>query len=91
MIGITGDGIGSFKEYQIGYDEVALKPNGQVDFEGIKAKVTDKTKVIAIQRSRGYDQRPSFTIEEIKEMTDFVRREFPNVIIFADNCYGEFL
>lgn len=90
VIGITGDGIGSFKEYQIGYDEVALKPNGQVDFEGIKAKVTDKTKVIAIQRSRGYDQRPSFTIEEIKEMTDFVRREFPNVIIFADNCYGEF-
>jgi cystathionine beta-lyase family protein involved in aluminum resistance len=90
VIGIQGNGIGSFKEYNIGYDEVDLLEDGAVDFDGIKAKITDKTKVIAIQRSRGYASRPSFTIKKIKEMCDFVKTIAPNVVIFVDNCYGEF-
>lgn len=90
VIGVAGNGIGSFKEYNIGYDKVDLKADGQVDFEGLKAKLTTKTKVVAIQRSRGYAARPSFTIEQIKEMCDFVKSIAPNVTIFVDNCYGEF-
>jgi len=90
VIGIAGEGIGSMKEQQIAYNEVALTKEGQVDFEGIKAKVTDKTKVIAIQRSRGYDQRPSYTVAEIEKMIQFVKSNWPEIIIFVDNCYGEF-
>lgn len=90
VIGIQGNGIGSMKEYQIGYDEVDLLEDGSVDFEGVKQKLTDKTKVVAIQRSRGYAARPSFTIEKIKEMCDFVKTVAPEVVIFVDNCYGEF-
>lgn len=90
VIGIAGNGIGSMKEYQIGYDQVDLLADGGVDFEGIKAKITAKTKVVAIQRSRGYAARPSFTIEKIAEMCAYVKTIAPNVVIFVDNCYGEF-
>lgn len=89
VIGLAGDGIGSFKEYNIGYDQVGLI-DGHVDFAGVEEKVTAKTKVIAIQRSRGYDQRPSFTVDKIGQMVAFIRDRFPEMIIFVDNCYGEF-
>lgn len=90
VIGLTGNGIGSMKEYGISYDEVALKESGAVDFEGIREKMTAKTKVVAIQRSRGYASRPSFTIAKIAEMCQFVKELNPDVTIFVDNCYGEF-
>lgn len=90
VIGLAGNGIGSLKEYDISYDQVDLKPTGAVDFEGVKNKLNKKTKVVAIQRSRGYASRPSFTIDKIKEMCDFVKTIAPNVTIFVDNCYGEF-
>lgn len=90
VLGETGNGVGSFKEYNIGYDAVDLLPDGSVDFTGIKNKLTENTKIIAIQRSRGYAMRASFTIEKIKEMCDFIRQIAPQVIIFVDNCYGEF-
>lgn len=90
VIGLAGNGIGSLKEYNISYDQVDLKPTGAVDFEGVKNKLNKKTKVVAIQRSRGYASRPSFTIDKIKEMCDFVKTIAPNVTIFVDNCYGEF-
>jgi cystathionine beta-lyase family protein involved in aluminum resistance len=90
VIGVTGNGIGSLKEYHIGFDQVDVLPNGDIDFEGIREKITDKTKVVAIQRSRGYAGRPSYTIEKIKEMCDFVKAINPELIIFVDNCYGEF-
>ena len=90
VIGLAGNGIGSLKEYNISYDQVDLKPTGAVDFEGVKNKINKKTKIVAIQRSRGYASRPSFTIDKIKEMCDFVKTIAPNVTIFVDNCYGEF-
>lgn len=90
VIGLAGNGIGSLKEYNISYDQVDLKPTGAVDFEGVKNKINKKTKIVAIQRSRGYASRPSFTIDKIKEMCDFVKTIVPNVTIFVDNCYGEF-
>lgn len=91
IVGVTGNGIGSFKEYQMGYDHVDLLEDGSVDFETVKEKITKKPKVVAIQRSRGYADRPSFTIEKIKEMIDFVKTVHPTAIIFVDNCYGEFV
>src|SRR5699024_4865443 len=53
--------------------------------------ISEKTKVIGIQRSKGYDNRPSFTVDEIAEMVAFVKGINPNVIVFVDNCYGEFV
>ncbi len=90
VVGLTGNGIGSLKEYQIGYDEVALLKNGEVDFKTVQEKLTSRVKVVAIQRSRGYAKRASFTVKKIREMTAFVKKIAPEVIIFADNCYGEF-
>lgn len=91
VVGITGNGIGSFKEYNMGYDAVNLLEDGSVDFEMVKEKITPATKVIAIQRSRGYASRPSFTVAQIEEMIQFVRGIAPDAIIFVDNCYGEFV
>lgn len=91
VVGVTGNGIGSFKEYNMGYDAVDLLEDGSVDFEMVKEKITPATKVIAIQRSRGYASRPSFTVAQIEEMVQFVRGIAPDAIIFVDNCYGEFV
>ncbi|MDQ0230416.1 methionine gamma-lyase family protein [Metabacillus malikii] len=91
IVGIRGKGIGSLKEYNIGYQTVDLLDNGQVNFEEIKSRITSKTKMIGIQRSKGYANRPSFTISEIKEMIDFVRSIKEDIVIFVDNCYGEFV
>lgn len=91
VVGVTGNGIGSFKEYQMGYDSVDLLEDGSVNFEVVKEKMTSSTKVIAIQRSRGYADRPSFTIDQIEEMIQFVKQINPEVIVFVDNCYGEFV
>ena len=90
VIGTTGSGVGSFKEYNIGYQEVLLKTDGTVDFDAVKRSITEKTKVIGIQRSRGYDSRPSFTVRQIEEMIAFVKGINPDLVVFVDNCYGEF-
>ncbi len=90
VIGVRGTGQGSLKDYQIGYQAISLRPDGKVDFDTIAQSLTERTKVIGIQRSRGYADRPSFHIEEIKEMIDFVKAKKPDVLVFVDNCYGEF-
>jgi cystathionine beta-lyase family protein involved in aluminum resistance len=91
VIGVTGkDGMGSLKDFKIDFDYVPLLENGKVDFDAAQNKLTDQVKVVAIQRSRGYSSRSSFTVAEIKTMVERVREVLPNVIIFVDNCYGEF-
>lgn len=90
VIGSPGDGTGSLRDWGIRYDEVDLREDGSPDWEEIRRKLTPETKVVGIQRSRGYDWRPSFTIAQIREMTDFVKQLRPDVIVFVDNCYGEF-
>lgn len=90
VIGSAGDGTGSLADWGIGYDEVNLLPDGSVDWEEAERKITSSTKVVAIQRSRGYDWRPSYTIAQIAEMVKRVKELNPNVIVFVDNCYGEF-
>ncbi|MBD8068212.1 aminotransferase class I/II-fold pyridoxal phosphate-dependent enzyme [Bacillus sp. PS06] len=91
IVGIRGEGIGSLKEFNIGYSSVDLTEEGSVDFEAVRNAITSKTKMIGIQRSKGYATRPSFTIAEIKEMIGFVKGINPNLVVFVDNCYGEFV
>lgn len=91
IVGIRGSGIGSLKEFQIDYQSVELKEDGAVNFEAVKQAVSNKTKMIGIQRSKGYATRPSFTISEIQEMINFVKSLKEDIVIFVDNCYGEFV
>lgn len=90
VIGLRGNASGSLKEFGIEYNDVPLK-NGQVDFQLVEKSIQSNTKVIGIQRSKGYDDRPSFTIDEMKEMIQFVKNIKDDVIVFIDNCYGEFV
>lgn len=90
VIGKPGDGTGSLQDFGIGYDEVALLEDGSPDWQAIAAAIQPNTKVISIQRSRGYSWRPSFTVEQIGEMVRFVKEINPKLIVFVDNCYGEF-
>lgn len=91
IVGVTGNGIGSLKEFNIGYKHIDLLGNGKVDFDNVINNVSEKTKVIGIQRSRGYADRPSFTIDEIEQMIAIIKPHVPNAIFFVDNCYGEFV
>jgi cystathionine beta-lyase family protein involved in aluminum resistance len=91
IVGIRGEGTGSLKDFQIGYQSVDLLQSGKVDFEAVAKTISSKTKMVGIQRSKGYANRPSFTIEEIKEMIDFVKEINPEMVVFVDNCYGEFV
>lgn len=90
VIGASGDGTGSLKDFGIDYDEVALLSDGSVDWDTVATKMNDRTKVIGIQRSRGYDWRDSFSVSQIGEMVARVKAMNPNCIVFVDNCYGEF-
>ncbi|MED1746486.1 aminotransferase class I/II-fold pyridoxal phosphate-dependent enzyme [Brevibacillus borstelensis] len=90
VVGVRGEGQGSLREYGIGYQYVPLAPTGEIDFPAVAAAITPKTKVIGIQRSRGYADRPSFTIAKLKVMIRFVKEINPELIVFVDNCYGEF-
>ncbi|QEA53597.1 aminotransferase class I/II-fold pyridoxal phosphate-dependent enzyme [Loigolactobacillus coryniformis] len=90
VIGVAGDGVGSLKEFGIGFDYVPLTAAGKVAADQIAAHLKPQTKVVAIQRSRGYASRDSFTVAEIAAMITAVRQLAPEVTIFVDNCYGEF-
>ena len=70
---------------------VSLTDEGTIDFEAVARTIKPNTKMIGIQRSKGYATRPSFTIAEIKEMIAFVKEIKPDVVVFVDNCYGEFV
>ena len=89
VIGINGEGMGSLKDYGINYSEVPLK-NEKPDLEAISASVNEATTMAYIQRSRGYELRPSLTVEEIAEIVKTVKSKNPNTIVMVDNCYGEF-
>lgn len=82
---------GSLKEFGVTYNQVDFLENGEVDLEGIKEKINDKTKLVMIQRSKGYSWRKSLTIEDIKEVIETVKSVKPEAIVMVDNCYGEFI
>lgn len=91
IVGIRGSGVGSLKEFQIDYNTVSLTDEGDIDFEAIRQAIKPNTKMIGIQRSKGYANRPSFTIAKIEKMIQFVKQLKPDVVVFVDNCYGEFV
>lgn len=82
---------GSLAEYGVTYSQVDLLADGSFDFEKIKHAVTDKTKLVTIQRSKGYQTRPSFSVAQIGAVIEFVKKIKPEVICMVDNCYGEFV
>lgn len=91
VIGIRGEGEGSLKEYGITYKQVELLPSGKIDLETLKTAITDKTKMVSLQRATGYSLRPAISLEDIKECAEFVKSINPDIVMMADNCYGEFL
>ena len=90
VIGYTASSSGSLKEYGILYDELPLN-EGRVDVERIADVLDERTKMVLIQRSRGYSRRPTLLIEDIREICNQVHRLSPDCICFVDNCYGEFV
>ncbi len=95
VIGIRdeGDGhsSGSLKEYGIRYRQVDLLPDGGFDYPAIEAAITEKTRMATIQRSKGYQTRPTLSVERIEELIRFMRKIKPDLVIMVDNCYGEFV
>ena len=81
---------GTIKDYGIAYKEVALDPDMDVDLEAIKKAVSKNTKVVAMQRSTGYDWRPAISLSSLKAVTELVHGIDPDIIVMLDNCYGEF-
>lgn len=90
VIGIR-DSKGSLREYGISYRQVDLLPDGEFDFEGIKNAINEKTKMVTIQRSKGYEPRKTLSVERIGELISFIKKIKPEVICMVDNCYGEFV
>ncbi|WP_424765964.1 aminotransferase class I/II-fold pyridoxal phosphate-dependent enzyme [Paenibacillus sp. sgz302251] len=90
VIGKPGDGKGSLQDWGVKYAEVALLADGGLDWERIESAISDQTKVIGIQRSRGYEWRASLTVAEIEAIVKRVKAMKPDVLVFVDNCYGEF-
>ncbi len=90
ILGMMGNISGSLKEYNIVYKEAPLV-NGDICLHQVFEKITKNTKMIYIQRSKGYDLRPSVNMERLKYVIKEIEDKFPNVIVFVDNCYGEFV
>lgn len=90
VIGISGEGMGSLKELGVKYDYVPLKDD-RLDYDAIEKAVTKDTAMVYIQRSRGYELRPSLSLEETEKVCKIARSVNPNVIVMVDNCYCEFV
>ncbi|HEX7065579.1 MAG TPA: methionine gamma-lyase family protein [Bacillales bacterium] len=91
IVGVRGTGNGSLREFGISYSVVDLLDNGEIDYDGVKSAINEKTRMIGIQRSRGYADRPSFSIDEIQKMIEKTKQMKPDILTFVDNCYGEFV
>ncbi len=90
VIGIRPS-VGSLAEYGITYRQVNLLNDRDFDYEGIRNAISEKTKLVTIQRSKGYQTRPSFSVRQIGELIAFIKSVKPDVICMVDNCYGEFV
>ena len=90
VIGIR-ESVGSLAEYGVTYRQVDLLEDGTFDWENIRKAINDKTKMVTIQRSKGYQTRPTLSVGQIGELIKFVKEIKPDVICMVDNCYGEFV
>ena len=91
VIGLTGDGNGSLREFGIQYDQLDLKEDGTPDYEAMEQRISPAVKMVYIQRSRGYSLRPSLFVEDIAKIAEIAKRKAPDCIVMVDNCYGEFV
>lgn len=82
---------GSLAEYGVSYRQVDLLPDGSFDYEGIRRAINEKTHLVTIQRSKGYQTRPTLSVDRIGELISFIKGIKPDVICMVDNCYGEFV
>lgn len=82
---------GSLAEYGVTYAQVDLKKNGMIDFDGVKAAINERTKLVTIQRSKGYQTRPTLSVGAIGVLISFIKNIKPDIICMVDNCYGEFV
>lgn len=90
VIGIR-ESTGSLKEYGVTYRQVDLLPDGEFDYDQIAKSINTKTKLVTIQRSKGYQTRPTLSVKRIGELITFIKAIKPDVICMVDNCYGEFV
>lgn len=90
-IGITGNESGNLKEKGVAYDSVNLLPDGNFDMDALRATINKKTKLIIIQRSRGYSVRAALHISKIEHCIKEIKGAYPHIIMMVDNCYGEFV
>ena len=81
----------SLKEYGVSYKQVDLLPDGSFDYEGIEKAITPKTKLVTIQRSKGYAMRPTFSVTQIGKLIAFIKNIRKDILCMVDNCYGEFV
>ncbi len=81
---------GSLAEYGVTYRQVDLLPDGNFDYENIRKAINEKTRLAAVQRSKGYQTRPSFSVESIGKLIAFLKEIKPDIVVMVDNCYGEF-
>ena len=88
VIGISGEGMGSLKEFGVKYEQVDLDPNGRPDMEAIGKALETKPKMVYIQRSRGYSLRPTLSVDEIGKIAQLVHSKC-DAVVMVDNCYGE--
>lgn len=91
VIGIRGEGTGSLAEFGITYKQIELLKNGQIDLDAVKSAISHKTKMISIQRATGYSERPAISLDSIEKCAKLVKSINPDIVMMADNCYGEFL
>ncbi|MDP4125963.1 MAG: methionine gamma-lyase family protein [Bacillota bacterium] len=89
VIGLRGKGEGSLIDFGVSYEAIPLDSEGKLQYDLIGKSITDKTRMLMVQRSRGYAWRNSLMMADLKQLVDFVRLNYPRLIIFVDNCYGE--
>ena len=91
VIGIAGEaGNGSLRDFGVGYRETQLLPDGGIDIDGVLSQLAPEVRLVLIQRSRGYDWRPSLSVAQIDAAIEAIHRARPDVCVMVDNCYGEF-
>ena len=91
VIGIEGEaGNGSLRDFGVGYRETPLLPDGGIDIDGVLSQLAPEVRLVLIQRSRGYDWRPSLSVAQIDAAIEAIHRARPDVCVMVDNCYGEF-
>lgn len=91
VIGTRGDKGGSLKEWGISYREIPLTETGHINEAALLEAIGPRTKMISLQRSRGYSLRPTLSVTAIKKVIDLVHNHHPHIVCFVDNCYGEFV